>query len=292
MSEELNTSTNAQAVQANQSAKQMLVGIVGGGNGGTTFYRIINDCSTAKVAFVCDLNPNAPLMLNARQRGIKTFTDMSEATSNITVDLVIETTGISKVEQILRNKYPPGNHTKIIDSNAALFFVRIMEDFFGETADINTQKDRYLSFKIGGENYAVDIALVSEINSTTATTPLPSSAAFFKGIINLRGRIIPIIDLAVLLGIDRKSEGEVSCNVIVNVGDRPYGLLVDKMNGVVDIPDEYITRSSELLSSRKQTFLKGIGKVDNEVIIVIDLDQLMKNKQELKDININQPVAA
>lgn len=278
-----NTSTNTNKAKD----KQMTVGIVGGGSGGSTFYRIINDCSAAKVVYICDVNANAPLMLNAKQRGIKTITDLNEALDT-KVDLIIEATGVLKVEKILRDRFPPGTDTKIIDSGSAQFFVKIMEDFFGETAEVDTQKDRYLSFKIGNENYGAEIAYVSEINSTTATTPLPSAATYFKGVINLRGRIIPIIDLANLMGLTDHKNSEISCNVIVNVNGRPYGLLVDQMNGVVDVPDENITRSTDLLSSKNQSFLKGIGKVDGEVIIIINLEQLMKDKQELSEVNLSK----
>lgn len=143
----------------------------------------------------------------------------------------------------------------------------------------NTKADsgQYLTFNLAGQRYGVKIFAVREINQMMEITPVPETPEFLKGVINLRGKVIPVVDLREKLRLEKKDPDRETCIVVLDSDSGEIGVVVDSVSEVVDLTDEQIERSPHLGDENQQSFILGMGKIDKEVIILIDLvDSLSK----------------
>lgn len=143
------------------------------------------------------------------------------------------------------------------------------------TAATAATRRELISFRIGEQEFCVDIMSVREIRGWTPATPLPRTPAFMKGVINLRGAVLPIVDLGARLGL---STGEPTARhviMVVSVGDRTVGLLVDAVSDILDLTDDLIQPTPDVASDQVKSFVKGIFAVDGRMISVIELDRLL-----------------
>ncbi len=141
-----------------------------------------------------------------------------------------------------------------------------------------------VSFEIGVEEYAIPILAVQEINRVMPITPVPHSPAAVEGVINLRGRIIPVVDMRKRFGLPKTSETGDSRIVVVEVGQdrRVLGFTVDRVHEVLRLPADIIDPApavahhnpAEAPSSPAANFITGIGKLDDRLLILIDLQRL------------------
>lgn len=141
-----------------------------------------------------------------------------------------------------------------------------------------------VSFEIGVEEYAIPILAVQEINRVMPITPVPHSPAAVEGVINLRGRIIPVVDMRKRFGLPKTSETGDSRIVVVEVGQdrRVLGFTVDRVHEVLRLPADIIDPApavahhnpAEVPSSPAANFITGIGKLDDRLLILIDLQRL------------------
>lgn len=140
----------------------------------------------------------------------------------------------------------------------------------------------YLSFKLSKETYGINILRVVEIISLIEITPVPNSPTFVKGIINLRGQIIPVVDLRLKFGIPETNVTRETCVIVVNVamehGDIQVGLLVDAVREVVDIALEQIANAPKYGSELDTSFISAMARLqDNSVLVLIDVEKALKN---------------
>lgn len=148
----------------------------------------------------------------------------------------------------------------------------------------DTQKDKYLTFHLAGEDYGIDIAFVTEIIGIQKITEVPDMPDFVKGVINLRGKVIPVMDVRLRFHLPERDYDERTCIVVVDINETAVGLVVDQVNEVADIPEKDVEpppRSSDGASSR---FLKGMGKVEKEVRILLNVDKLLFD-DEMEQLN-------
>jgi purine-binding chemotaxis protein CheW len=154
-----------------------------------------------------------------------------------------------------------------------------MEIFMG-TATTNaqeedTQKDKFLTFTIGGETYGIDILFVTEIVGMQPITALPELADYMKGIINLRGRIIPVMDVRLRFKQAERDYTARTCIIIVNSGAINFGLIVDAVAEVITIPEQNVVAPPSLLGGTANRYIKAIGKVGDQVKLLLDCDKLL-----------------
>ncbi len=133
-----------------------------------------------------------------------------------------------------------------------------------------------ISFNLGNEEYAVDIMNVNEINRIPEIAPVPNSPSHLEGVINLRGRIIPVINLRKKLGMSEKDNDERSRIIIMDLQGITMGLLVDSVSEVLRIPSETIEPAPPMSSDVVGEYIKGIAKLDERLIILIDIDMMME----------------
>lgn len=149
--------------------------------------------------------------------------------------------------------------------------------------DEDTQKDKYLTFHVNGEDYGIEIRFVTEIIGIQNITKVPDMPPFLKGVINLRGKVIPVMDVRARFAMPQQEYDERTCIVVVNINETAIGLVVDKVQEVVDIPETQVEPAPEMSRGKTSPFLQGMGKIGNEVKILLNVEQLLYD-QDLKNI--------
>ena len=144
---------------------------------------------------------------------------------------------------------------------------------FDENED--TTKDLYLTFDIDGEDYAIDIINIKEIIPMCAITKVPDTQDFLKGIINLRGDIVPVINVRTRFLMPEKEYDELTCIVVLDFGEYIIGLIVDQVKGVLTIPAENVTTPPEAKLRFTNQFIKNIGKLDGRVKLILDIEKFL-----------------
>lgn len=148
---------------------------------------------------------------------------------------------------------------------------------FANTAEIieDAQKGRFLAFLVGNEAYGIEIKYVTEIIGIQSITEMPEMPSYVKGIINLRGRIIPLIDVRLRFGKHPKDYDDRTCVIVVGVGGFSYGLIVDSVFEVMSIPDEDTSPLPEINMSSTNKFVKLIGKTTGGIVLIVDCERLL-----------------
>ncbi len=144
--------------------------------------------------------------------------------------------------------------------------------------DSSTVTDRLLqlvTFKLDNEEYAVDILKVQEINRLKEFTRVPNSPPYVEGVINLRGKVIPVVNLRKRFGFAGKEYDEWSRIMIMDIHGIRLGLVVDSVSEVLRIPSSTVDPSPTITSDIGAEFIKGIAKLENRLIILLDMDSLI-----------------
>ena len=145
--------------------------------------------------------------------------------------------------------------------------------------DHNDAGAEFLTFCLARETYGVDILRVQEIRGYDSVTRLPSAPDFIKGVINLRGTIVPIVDLRVRFGcLNANGEAEYNAftvTIVLHIGQRTIGTVVDSVSDVVEIPAEAIRPAPEMKSAIDATYIRGLAHVGERMVILLDIESLL-----------------
>ena len=141
-----------------------------------------------------------------------------------------------------------------------------------------------VAFEMGNETYGVDISCVNEIIRMQEITRVPRTPEFVEGVINLRGRVIPVIDLRKRFGLEQIEETQNSRIIVVEVDNVTVGMIVDAVSEVLRLSTEQIDPPPPIFAGIDTDFIKGIGKMENGLIIILDLNQVLykREKEELR----------
>jgi purine-binding chemotaxis protein CheW len=137
---------------------------------------------------------------------------------------------------------------------------------------------KYLTFSLDSEEYGLEILKVREIIGIMDITSIPQMPGYVKGVINLRGKVIPVIDLRLKFGLEAAEYTEQTCIVVVDVGSL-VGIIVDTVQEVLDIDASQIDPPPPLGASVDTTFIMGMGKVKDDVKILLDIDQVLRSEE-------------
>lgn len=150
----------------------------------------------------------------------------------------------------------------------------------------NVELIQLVSFKLGREEFGVDILKVQEINRMLKITQVPNSPDFVEGVVNLRGRIIPVIDLRKRLLISEREHDAKTRIIVVDIGGNTVGFIVDEVNEVLRISKGIIENPPELVSKIDSDFITSVAKLEDRIIILLDLNKLLKmdEKELLEEI--------
>lgn len=142
----------------------------------------------------------------------------------------------------------------------------------------DTQKDKYLTFSIGKEDYGIAIEHVTEIVGIQAITEVPELPPYIRGIINLRGKIIPVMDVRLRFGKEFKEYNDRTCTIVIEVGDVSIGLIVDTVAEVLTIPERDVVPPPQVGKGCEQRYINGIGKIGNSVKLLLDCEKLLHDE--------------
>lgn len=143
---------------------------------------------------------------------------------------------------------------------------------------------QYVTFLIGGETYGVEVLQVQEIIGMTPITFVPNAMNFMKGVINLRGTVVPVIDMRLKLNLDERQYDVSTVIIVVEVKERMIGIIVDSVSDVVSLPVNSIQDTPHFTSKIETDFVKGIGQLDENLVIILDVGRILTNA-EIKSIN-------
>jgi len=146
----------------------------------------------------------------------------------------------------------------------------------------DTQEGRYLTFSLGKESYGIEIRYVTEIIGIQPITEIPGLPDYVKGIINLRGKIIPVMDVRLRFKKEPKEYNDRTCVIVVDIRDMSIGLVVDSVSEVLTIPEQDIVEPPQMNQGYQNRYIKKIGKVGGDVKLLLDCDRLLTEG----DINV------
>jgi purine-binding chemotaxis protein CheW len=154
-----------------------------------------------------------------------------------------------------------------------------------------TETTQYLTYKLGDETFALDITKVREVLDFTTVTKVPRTPEFMRGVINLRGSVVPVVDLRLKFGMTRTENSVNTCIIITEVtvdGDTTIlGCLADSVQEVLDLDEEHIAPAPRIGTKLRTEFIRGMGKRDDRFIIILDIDKVFSS-DELATLQADQ----
>jgi purine-binding chemotaxis protein CheW len=145
-----------------------------------------------------------------------------------------------------------------------------------------TETRQYLTFKLGNEVFATDVAKVREVLDFTTITEIPRTPDFMSGVINLRGSVVPVVDLRLCLEMSKIEKTRNTCIVVVEVmldnESTVIGVLADSVEEVIDLEPEQIQPAPRIGTHIRTDFIKGMGKRDNQFVMILDIDRVFSSE--------------
>ncbi|MFN8358825.1 MAG: chemotaxis protein CheW [Candidatus Kapaibacterium sp.] len=145
-------------------------------------------------------------------------------------------------------------------------------------ADINEQL-QFVTFNLGDEEYAIEILRVQEIIRMIPITRVPNSPEFINGVINLRGKVIPVMDLGKRIGLPDKEKNNDNRIIVVEINHTIIGFIVDRVNIVLRVSKNIIENTPQLVGNLDTEYIKGIAKMEHNLLILLDLDKVMEPQE-------------
>jgi len=156
---------------------------------------------------------------------------------------------------------------------------------------LGTDPIRLVSFSVGQEQFAVDILRVQEINRMMALTKVPQSPPGVCGVINLRGHIVPVLDLRTRMGLEASDASEASRIIVVEVQKSTIGFIVDAVHEVMQIQPSIVEPTPAITTNADASYIQGVAKLDDTLLILLDLDRLI-TPETLDSIGAPRSLAA
>ena len=139
-------------------------------------------------------------------------------------------------------------------------------------------RSEFLSFRLGGEEYCIDILKVQEIRGYDAVTRIANTPDFIKGVINLRGTIVPIIDLRIKFRLGSPSYDAFTVVIILNVAGRVVGVVVDSVSDVLTLSDAQIRPAPDFSAALDTQYVTGLGAIEERMLILVDIERLIGSR--------------
>lgn len=168
------------------------------------------------------------------------------------------------------------------------------DDILRKRIDVNKEDEKIkdkskhvVTFIIGGEEYAINIMLVIEIIKVVKSTPVPLALDFIDGVVNLRGNVVPVVDLKKRFSIKTLNQGNIKDEriIVVEIAKKTIGFKVDKVKEVISIPESRIDPTPSMISSISQIYFEGVAKYDDRLIIMLNIEKLLSESELEKVTN-------
>jgi purine-binding chemotaxis protein CheW len=146
-------------------------------------------------------------------------------------------------------------------------------------ANLKSAAGEYLTFVLGEEEYGIEILKVQEIRGYDAVTPIANTPDFIKGVVNLRGKIVPIVDLRIKFNLGKVVYDEFTVVIILNLSGRVVGIVVDGVSDVMALKDDQLRDVPSLVTSIDTKYIVGLATVEQQMLILVDIEQLMSSQE-------------
>jgi purine-binding chemotaxis protein CheW len=135
--------------------------------------------------------------------------------------------------------------------------------------------NQFLTFRLGEEEYGVEILKVQEIKGYSAVTPIPNTPSYFKGVMNLRGTIVPVVDLRAKFALNTTEYNQFTVIIVLTVGSKVMGLVVDAVSDVLNIPRTDIQATPDFGAQVDARFISGMAKTGEKLVVLLDIDRVL-----------------
>ena len=152
-------------------------------------------------------------------------------------------------------------------------------------------EEQFLTFRLDGQEYGIAILKVQEIKGWDKMTPIPNSPPYVKGVLNLRGVIVPVFDLRLRFGLPETARDAFTVIIVVNIGGRLAGIVVDAVSDVINVSLEQQCAAPEYEGQQNREFIKGLAQVEDKLLILLDIDRMV-NPEALETTEAAASVAA
>lgn len=147
------------------------------------------------------------------------------------------------------------------------------------SSDISADNQQYLVFSLGDEEYAVDILKVQEIRDYNNVTRIANTPEFIKGVANLRGIIVPIVDMRIKFKLEHAEYDAHTVVIVVNIGERVVGIVVDRVSDVMTLTPEQIKPAPEFGVSLPMDYIQGLGDLGERMLVLVDIEKLLTSQE-------------
>jgi len=152
-------------------------------------------------------------------------------------------------------------------------------------------EEQFLTFRLDGQEYGIAILKVQEIKGWDKMTPIPNSPRYVKGVLNLRGVIVPVFDLRLRFGLPEAARDAFTVIIVVNIGGRLAGIVVDAVSDVINVGAEQQCAAPAYEGQQNREFIKGLAQVEDKLLILLDIDRMV-NPEALETTEAAASVAA
>ena len=163
-------------------------------------------------------------------------------------------------------------------------------EMLGLTAG-SSDADQFVTFCIGDEIYGVEVLRVQEIIGMTTITHVPDTVTFMKGVINLRGAVVPVVDMRLKFKMEDRAYDSFTVIIIVEIKGRLVGMIVDTVSDVANIPLDSIQDTPHFTTRIETDFIKGIGQLEARLVIILDVERIMTT-EEIRSIDVKESSVA
>ena len=141
--------------------------------------------------------------------------------------------------------------------------------------NLSAGQEQFLTFRLDGQEYGIGILKVQEIKGWDKMTPIPNSPPYVKGVLNLRGVIVPVFDLRLRFGLPEAERDAFTVIIMVNIDGRLAGIVVDSVSDVINVSAEQQCTAPDYEGQKNREFIKGLAQVDNKLLILLDIDRMV-----------------
>lgn len=152
-----------------------------------------------------------------------------------------------------------------------------------QTVGFAADGQQFLTFTLQDEEYGIDILRVQEIKGFSMVRPIPNAPQYIKGVLNLRGTVVPIVDLRNRFGMEEIEYNQFTVIIVVSVGTKVVGLIVDAVSDVLNIPNDQIEDTPEMGGDIDSSYFTGMGKVGEKLVLLLNIDKLV-NAERLDEV--------
>lgn len=154
-----------------------------------------------------------------------------------------------------------------------------MSELVADNAQVLNDHQEFLTFTLGEEEYAIDILKVQEIRGYDGVTRIANTPDYIKGVINMRGVIVPVVDMRLKLHVGEAVYNQFTVMIILNLGERVVGMVVDGVSDVVALSEEQIRPAPEFGVALDTQYIQGLASIEDRMAIVVDIEKLMSSSE-------------